>query len=155
MATQKSTLQVWIDLAKWFITSVVLVSATMIIDAGFKDRQANLAELKFYDNYVTELIVLNPNPVQKRMLAQYFACVTPSEKLRERWVVYHDSIYPEYAAYIQPLRQEESLLLERCQALVNSQNVADSRQVELNEIEDRLAKIRQLLYPKLNLPALK
>ncbi|MBN1198357.1 MAG: hypothetical protein JXA23_03320, partial [Bacteroidales bacterium] len=135
MATPKTTLQVWIDLAKWFITSVVLVVATMIIDAGFKDRQANLAELKFYDNYVTELIVLNPNPVQKCMLAQYFACVTPSEKLRERWIVYHDSIYPDYAAYIQPLRQEESLLMERCRELVISQDVTDSRQVEINEIE--------------------
>lgn len=155
MGTPKSSLQLWIDLAKWFFTSVVIVVATMIINAGFKERQANLAELKFYDNYVTELIVLNPSPVQKRMLAQYFACVTPSEKLRERWVIYHDSIYPEYAAFIQPLTEEKSLLLERQKSLLNSHDVTDSQQVELTAIDRRLMEIRRILYPRLELPILK
>jgi hypothetical protein len=152
MGTPKSNLQLWIDLAKWFITSVVLVIATMIINAGFKDRQANLAEIKFYDNYVTELIVLNPNPVQKRMLAQYFACVTPSEKLRERWKIYYDSIYPEYAAFIKPFLAEEIMLSEKQMDLMRSQDVTDSDQTEWRKIECRLAEIHQILYPQMKLP---
>jgi len=145
----------WIDLAKWFIVSVVLAVVTLIINWGFKDRQAGLAELKFYDNYVTELIVLNPSPVQKRMLAQYFACVSPSEKLKEGWKIYYDSIYREYIDYITPIVEEESALQQRYQKLKRSQNITDSEQVELCKIDARLEKIRQILYPEMKMPASK
>ncbi len=145
-------LKYWISLGKWFVVSVALVIMTTIIDWGFKDRQAGLAELKFYDNYVTELIVLNPSPVQKRMLAQYFACVGPSDKLRERWKIYHDSIYREYIDYITPLLEEEALLLPMYETLLHSTNVTVRNQEELGKIEARLKEIRQIRYPKLKLP---
>ena len=145
-------LKYWIDLGKWFVVSVALVIMTTIIDWGFKDRQAGLAELKFYDNYVTELIVLNPSPVQKRMLAQYFACVTPSEKLRTQWKIYHDSIYQEYIDYITPLIEEEALLLSRYETLSHALDATGKQQQELVTIEARLEEIRQALYPTMKLP---
>jgi len=145
-------MKLWIDLAKWFITSVAIVVATMIIDWGFKDRQAGLAELKFYNNYVTELIVLNPSPVQKRMLAQYFACVTPSEKLRQQWVVYYDSLYREYIEFITPVLAEETRLQQRYQELLGKQDRTDSNQDETLLIEARLEEIRGILFPEMTLP---
>lgn len=154
MATPKSPLQLWIDLAKWFITSVVLATVTLIIDTGFRDRQTSLNEMKFYNNYVTELLVLNANPVQKRMLAQYFACVTPSEKLKEGWILYYDSIYPEYAAYVKPLIQEDSLLKEQYRDLLTSLNVTDLKHSGFAEIQARRDEIRTLLYPELKLPTI-
>jgi len=145
-------LKFWIDLAKWFIVSVVLVVVTTIINYGLKDRQAALAELKFYDNYVTELIVLNPSPVQKRMLAQYFACVTPSEKLRNQWKIYYDSIYQEYVDYITPLMEEETILRSACKSLQINPNASDTQTDELARMKTRLMEIRQLLYPQLIIP---
>lgn len=152
MGTPKSNLQLWIDLAKWFITSVAVVVATMIIDYGFKDRQAGLAELKFYDKYVTELIVLNSNPVQKKMLAQYFACVTPTEKLRERWIIYHDSVYKEYMDYITPYLKEDSVLTGRMEALISIPGLTDSSEEEILRIEARRDEIYHILYPEVKLP---
>ncbi len=74
-----------VELFKWLIGSVALVIMTTIINWGFKDRVAGLLEIEQYDKYATELIVLNNDPVKKRMLAQFFSKVTPSEKLREGW----------------------------------------------------------------------
>ncbi len=72
-----------VDLIKWLIGSVALVIMTTIINWGFNDREEGLNEIQQYDKYATELIVLNNNPVNKRMLAQFFSTVTPSEKLRK------------------------------------------------------------------------
>ncbi|MBE0648046.1 MAG: hypothetical protein IH596_09695 [Bacteroidales bacterium] len=152
MGTPKSNLQLWIDLAKWFFTSVVVVVATMIINWGFNDRKAGLAELKFYDNYVTDIVIKNANPVQRRMLAQYVACVTPSEKLREGWKIYYDSIYPEYIKYITPIVKEDSILQGRYLELLDSSDNKDISQLEINNLKSRLDEIHQILYPEIKLP---
>jgi len=151
-AQSMQRLKFWIDFLKWFIVSVALVVVTIIIDYGFKDRQAGLAELKFYDNYVTELIVLNPSPVQKRMLAQYFACVSPSDKLKEGWKIYYDSIYPQYIDYITPILEEEAVLSQRFQSLLTSPDSQDASREERSRIETKLAEIHKILYPEMKLP---
>ena len=71
------------ELLKWLIGSFAIVIVTLIINYGFRDRAAGLNEIQQYDKYVTELIILNNDPGQKRMLAQFFAYVTPSEKLKK------------------------------------------------------------------------
>ncbi|MFH0760812.1 MAG: hypothetical protein V2A67_04855 [Bacteroidota bacterium] len=153
-ATQSfQRLKFWIGFLKWFVVSVALVVITTIIDWGFRDREAGLAELKFYDRYVTELIVLNPNPVQKRMLAQYFASVTPSEKLRERWEIYYDSVYIEYREYIDPLLKEDSMIRMRYQRLLQRENLSDAGTGELIRVKERMDQIDRLLHPLLTLPA--
>ena len=89
-----------VELAKWLISSVVLVVMTTIIDWGFRDRAAGLQEIQQYDKYATELIILNDNPKNKRMLAQYFSYVIPSEKLREGWKQYYKEVNDEYTAIL-------------------------------------------------------
>lgn len=152
MGSPKSNLQIWIDLTKWFITSVVLVVMTTLIDAGFKDRAAGLAELKFYDKYVTDIVLKNSTPVERRLLAQYFSCVTPSVKLQKCWKIYYDSIYPEYIKYITPVMEEESALTERYKTLMRSPDHSDTDSTEIRDIEKRLKEIRSILYPEIKLP---
>ncbi|MFH1296273.1 MAG: hypothetical protein ABIJ04_03250 [Bacteroidota bacterium] len=146
------TLKFWIDLAKWFIVSVALVVATKVIDTGFRNRAADLAELQFYDQYITELIVLNPDPVNKIMLAEYIMCVSPSEKIRERWKVYYDSIYPEYIDYITPILAEQQTLQQRYRELLSKADITDSNRHEILIVETRLEEIRRILFPEMTLP---
>ena len=88
-----------VDLIKWFIVSVALVMMTTIIDSGFRDRAAGIQEIQQYDKYVTDLIVLNKEIVPRRLLAQYFATVTASDKLREHWKDYYNQVDIEYNQY--------------------------------------------------------
>lgn len=86
----------YVELAKWFIVSVVIVVITLIIDTGFRDRAAGMQELKEYDRYVTEKIVLNSNITSRRLLAQYYSTVTPSKSLKSGWKEYYDLLDIEY-----------------------------------------------------------
>lgn len=93
-------LKIWIDLGKWLIVSVGLVVMTKIIDAGFKDREVGMNELKEYGKYV-ELVTDYNKIAERRLLAQYFAHITPSDKLREGWIRYYESINTEYKKTLQ------------------------------------------------------
>lgn len=87
-----------IELAKWFIGSVVLVIVTVIIDKGFKERSAGIQEMQAYDKYVD--IILEADNIEERWkLSEYFAIVTPTDRLRERWVAYKDSIEEDYRKF--------------------------------------------------------
>ena len=85
-----------IELIKWFLGSFVLVIITTTISFHFQDRQQSLSEVTFYDKYATELIVLNPDVAKRRLLAQYFAHVTPNSKVRERWMSYYKIVNEEW-----------------------------------------------------------
>jgi len=146
-------LKFWIGFLKWFVVSVALVIVTTIIDWGFRDREATLAELKLYDRYVTELIVLNQNPVQKRMLAQFFAAVTPSEKLKKGWECYLALVEKEYRDYVKPILHEDSVLRARYVSLLETAKYTDAAATELKELELRIHHNEQLLHPALVLPA--
>ena len=145
-------LKFWISLAKWFIVSVAFVVATKVIDTGFRERAADLTELKFYDRYVTELIVLNSNPVNRIMLAEYLICVSPSEKVRKRWRVYYDSIYPEYVEYITPIKEEINMLNERYINLSRMDKLTTAESDELNILAKKRSAYYHRLYPSYTLP---
>ena len=74
-------LKIWIDFFKWFVVSVAIVIMTKIIDSGFKDRELGIQELNEYGRYV-ELITDYNKVAERRLLAQFFAYVSPSDKLR-------------------------------------------------------------------------
>lgn len=85
----------WIDLLKWFISSVCIVVVTLIIDSGFKDREAGIKEMEVYDKYV-HIILQADNIEQRWKLCEYFSIVTPTERLRNRWQAYKDTISQDY-----------------------------------------------------------
>jgi len=92
--------KVKIDLFKWLIGTIGLTIITFIINWGFRDREQGMNEISQYDKYASELIVLNDNPVKKRMLAQFFANVTPSEKLKKGWEKYYYEVNLEYDKFM-------------------------------------------------------
>lgn len=88
------------ELWKWAIGTAGVSFITLIINWGFTDRKQGMEEILQYDKYATVLIVLNNNPVKKRMLAQFFANVTPSDNLKCGWEEYYKEVDEEYTKLI-------------------------------------------------------
>ena len=88
------------NLFKWITGTLGIAIITMIINWGFKDRAVGMDEISKYDKYTTDLLVLNDNPVKKRMLAQFFSTVTPSNKLKDGWKEYYIEVNKDYTKFI-------------------------------------------------------
>lgn len=139
-----------VGIVKWFIGSVTLVVISMIIEWGFKDRAAGINEIKEYDKYATELIILNNDPVKKRMLAQYFSMVTPSEKLREGWEAYYKVVDKEYREFIKQDSMAQIRLAELQQDTLGMKNVLAERELELISgqlLENQRIKNQPIVLP--------
>ena len=95
-----------IEFIKWFSTSVVIVILTMVINYSLQDREQGLNEVSEYNKYFTELIIANKDIGKRRLLAQFFAYATPSEKLRKPWMDYYLVVEKEY----QELKMEDSVI---------------------------------------------
>lgn len=98
------------NLFKWVLGTFAITIITLIINWGFKDRAVGMDEISQYDRYATELIVLNDNPVKKRMLAQFFAHVTPSTKLRDGWNQYYTEVDKEYEQFMSETNADKNRL---------------------------------------------
>jgi len=131
-----------IDLVKWFLGSFVIVIITTIISYQFQDREHGLNEMNQYDKYVTELIVLNKDLGKRRLLAQYFAYVTPSDKLREPWMDYYLLLDEEY----KQLQIQDSLITIQ---LSSSSDTTSDNHLNLLEKQE---KIKQKLNDDLVMP---
>jgi hypothetical protein len=131
-----------IDLVKWFLGSFVIVVITTIISYQFQDREHGLNEMNQYDKYVTELIVLNKDLGKRRLLAQYFSYVTPSDKLREPWMDYYLLLDKEY----KQLQIQDSLITIQ---LSKSSDTTSNNHVYLLEKQQ---EIKQKLNDDLVMP---
>ncbi len=130
-------LKIWIDLGKWFIVSVGLVVMTKIIDTGFKDREVGINEIKEYDKYV-ELVTDYNKIAERRLLAQYFAYVTPSEKLREGWLSYYESVDEEYNQTLQKVENKKVELDMVVQSDTANNNVVTALKSEIEKLNNEL-----------------
>lgn len=139
-----------VELFKWLIGSVALVIMTTIIDWGFKDRAAGLQEIEQYDKYATELIVLNNDPVKKRMLAQFFSKVTPSEKLREGWEKYYKEVDTEYKEFL----RKDSIARDKLKALADQDTtmLSQSQKIEKAQLEIQVKEVQRMINQPLILP---
>jgi hypothetical protein len=139
-----------VELFKWLIGSVALVIMTTIIDWSFKDRAAGLQEIQQYDKYATELIVLNNDPVKKRMLAQFFSKVTPSEKLREGWGKYYQEVDDEYKDFL----RKDSLAQAKLKALMDKDTslLSESQKKEKEHLENQVKETQRIINQPLVLP---
>ena len=100
-----SRTEIIIDLVKWFLGSFVILILPIMIGKSLDDRKQGLQEIEKYDKYATELIIQNDNLGKRRLLAQYFAHVTPSEILRSRWMDYYNLLDTQWKAIVK--RQKE------------------------------------------------
>jgi len=125
-----------VELLKWFIGTIGLSIITFIINWGFKDRAQGMEEISQYDRYATELIVLNDNPVNKRMLAQFFSKVTPSDKLKEGWQEYFKEVDAEYKIFL----YKDSVAKERL-AKLSTKDSLKLTHAEKTEKEKLITKV--------------
>jgi hypothetical protein len=85
----------WIDWLKWVIATGGLVWMTFIVDNGFKERSAGIQEMQAFDKYVD--IILRTNNIEDRWkLAEFFSTVTPTDRLRKKWISYKMILEPDY-----------------------------------------------------------
>lgn len=136
------------NLFKWILGTFAITIITLIINWGFKDRAVGMHEISQYDRYATELIVLNDNPVKKRMLAQFFAYVTPSAKLRDGWNEYYAEVDKEYEQFMSETRADKNRLLQ-----LQKIDTAKLSNAQKNEIKV-LQPIVQLKESIINAPLL-
>ncbi len=122
------------NLLKWGLGTFGLTIITIIINWGFKDRAVGLNEIASYDRYTTELLILNPNPVKKRMLAQFFANVTPSTQLKCGWKDYYEEVKIDYDAY----QKEKDSLINKRDSLEKSN---PSNSVELDALNKSIKRM--------------
>ncbi|MEL1246215.1 hypothetical protein AAEO56_18215 [Flavobacterium sp. DGU11] len=143
-----------IELYKWLIGSVGLVLLTTIIDYGFRDRAAGLQEIQQYDKYITDLIVLNKEPGQKRMLAQFFSNVTPSEKLKKGWCKYYIEVDKEYQKFIAPVLKNDSVIKKEYNNLLTHFDSTNTGQKEkLEVLKTQIEENKRLINPDIILPS--
>jgi len=118
----------YIELFKWFISSVAIVVVTLIIDTGFRERETGINEMKLYSDYVD--VILQANNIEERYkLADYFATVTPTDRLRVRWIEYRNTIVESYMEF-------QTLKIKEAQLLASNKDVSK----ELIEIQNKMKK---------------
>ncbi len=118
----------YIELFKWFISSVAIVVVTLIIDTGFRERETGINEMKLYSDYVD--VILKANNIEERYkLADYFATVTPTDRLRVRWIEYRNTIVESYMEF-------QTLQIKEAQLLASNKDVSK----ELIEIQNKMKK---------------
>ncbi len=143
-----------IEVIKWFIGSVALVLVTTIIDWGFRDRTAGLQEVQQYDKYVTDLIVLNKDLGQKRMLAQFFSNVTPSNKLKDGWKDYYKEVNKEYMISIAPVRNNDSISKVEYYKLADKKILTRDEKREMTRLDSQIQEDQRIINPAIRLPAI-
>jgi hypothetical protein len=146
--TELQKLKLIFDVVKWLIGSVALVIVTMIIDYGFRDRAAGLDEVKQYDHYVTNLIVLNKEVGPRRLLAQYFSYVLPSAQLRKCWQDYYWLVNTEYQAMV----KKDSILELKLKGFMTMKSITPDQQIELEALNKQKHYTEKELYSDFRLP---
>ena len=85
-------------LGQWVIVSVSIVVTGFIVSNSFKEREAQIKELEFFDKYVAT-VTLAQGVEQRWLLCQYFAAVSPSGEFRSAWKTYQNSIQDDYSDF--------------------------------------------------------
>lgn len=142
-----------IELFKWLISSFALVVMTAIINYGFKDRAVGMQEIQQYDKYVSELLVLNKDPGQKRMLAQFFSNVTPSKTLKDGWKSYYKQVDSEYQKSIVIVLIQDSIAKAKALKLARLDTLTPVQIVQKRELDKSIAKFDSIKNPPIIVPS--
>jgi hypothetical protein len=91
--------------------------------------------MEVYDKYVD--VILKADNIEERWkLTEYFSVVTPSERLRERWILYRDTIKVDYYRY-KELKIKEFELSNDTSA---SPEEMEKVQLEIKGLDHKLTK---------------
>jgi len=141
MATNNTT--TLFDVIKWLIVSAVIPVATLIIDKGFRERAASISEMEAYNEH-TALVTDYSKVAERRLLAQYFATVTPSDELRARWALYFEIVDQEYR---EQLEKEEQAKVELKELEVRN-NLSPEENMRKLELTDKIKRFQYELTPE-------
>lgn len=143
-STPLSGFEKWSDLVKWFIGSVVLVIVTLIVDKGFRERSAGIQEMQAFDRYV-EIILKADNIEERWKLTEFFSTVTPTDRLREKWISYKNIIAPDYNTF-KKLKEKEYTLREE----INAGKKSPETLMKLNQVRKQLESYETKLAEPIN-----
>lgn len=173
-------LKTWLNFSKFFLGTFVLGAATVLVNYHIqsqevllkaeevklkkeefnlatleKTREIELAELKSLGAYIDHALV--DNVAKRRRFSQYFATVTRSPELRERWKEYDELVEDELKNTQTQLTKLQSDLqnLEQVFARTNADEIVKQQELE-REIVQLTAKLeetqRQLRIESTTLP---
>lgn len=129
---QTATFDKLIEIGKWYIVSVALAFSTKILETGYKEREYALKEMATFDKHIET--ITDVEGVEKRWrLVNYYAIVTPSENLRERWIVYKEYISGEHQEYMH--------LKEEVLALKNKPSLSPEDLIQLKNKNRRIQEM--------------
>ncbi len=75
--------KIWISLVKFLLGTFALGIITLMVNSKIQEREISLKEQEHLAKFTN--VALKENVGPRRLLAQYFANVTQSKKLREGW----------------------------------------------------------------------
>jgi len=139
-----------IDLLKWIIGTAGVTIITLIINWGFKDREQGMSEILQYDKYATELIIFNDNPINKRMIAQFFSHVTPSGKLKKGWQDYYKEVDAEYRSFLVKDSIEKARLNELMKR--DTLELTNAEIIEKNDLSKNVAENDMIRRSPIHIP---
>ena len=129
-----------IQFSKWYIVSVAIVFSAKIVESSFTERETGIKEMQVYDKYV-ETILEADNIESRWKLAEYFSTVTPTERLRERWLAYKSIIEVDYNKF-KELEAKENELLSKDSLTEGQKNILNSVQLEKASFERKLVDVK-------------
>lgn len=129
-----------IDFSKWYFVSVAIVFAGKSIESGFSERETGIKEMQVYDKYVNT--ILEADNIESRWkLAEYFSTVTPTERLRARWLEYKVLLTSDYEKFLN-LQMQEQTLLKRDSLTLDQKETLSNIQQEKASLDRRLVDSR-------------
>lgn len=133
----------WVSVSKWVIGSVAIVVIALVINSGFKERVTGIQEMQAFDKYVD--VILKADNIEERWkLCQFFSTVTPTERLRDKWINYKHLIQPDYDTF-KKLKQKEFELNQEIQKKKSPKTID-----KLNEVRRQLEPFQKKLVTPLN-----
>jgi len=128
-------LSIWLSFTKFILGSFVLGATGILINSEFQSRELSLKEQEHLATFTK--LALHEDVGVRRKLAQYFATVTQSDKLRSGWERYEKIVSEEFEL----TKQRELVKAEEVSSIKEKLLVAKKESKE----KDHLA---QLLYTK-------
>ncbi|MCI5194353.1 MAG: hypothetical protein D3915_14705 [Candidatus Electrothrix sp. AU1_5] len=126
-------LKIWLNFCKWLVVTAGISWATVMINAKFKSTELEIKINQEERTYLTSFLerALDDNLEKRKRFAQYFACVTTSEKYQRGWENYLKTINQE----INDIKKEKNKLLKEMSDKSGEELEATRKKIGLLESE--------------------
>lgn len=118
------------EILKWYIVSVAIVLATQMVQSSFTERETGIKEMQVYEKYADNILKAD-NIEERWKLAEYFSSVTPTDRLRNRWIAYKQEISSDYNTYVELKKKEDKYSTK--------DSLTHQEAQDLNQIQNRIA----------------